>query len=115
MVEQVAEIQTKREMVEPPDTSHLITEDDTPVDNVFSEKQQRLLVEPLYSAWGGPGEQRPFLVAANVGVFYAIREPAIVPDAFLALDVKVIENWWTTPGRSYLIWEYGKPPDVVIE
>ena len=32
------------------DISHLVIEDDTPVDNFQSEEQQRLLVEPLYSA-----------------------------------------------------------------
>ena len=32
-----------------PDVEHLITEDDTPVDNLLSEKQRRLLTEPLYS------------------------------------------------------------------
>jgi len=79
---------------------HLITEDDTPVDNFFSEKQQRLLTEPLYSSWPGPGEDRPFLVAANVGVFYSISEPAIVPDIFLSLDVRMAEDWWETRGRS---------------
>ncbi len=29
----------------------LVTEDDEPVDNLFSAKQQRLLVESLYSSW----------------------------------------------------------------
>jgi hypothetical protein len=62
-----------------PEVEHLITEDDTPVDNLPSEKQQRLLTEPLYSSWTGPGEGRTFLVAANVGVFYMLRSPAIVP------------------------------------
>ena len=50
-----------------PDIQHLVTEDDTPVDNMPSEKQQRLLTEPLYSSWAGPGAGRPFLAAANVG------------------------------------------------
>jgi hypothetical protein len=31
------------------DISHLVIEDDAPVVNLQSEKQQRLLVEPLYS------------------------------------------------------------------
>jgi hypothetical protein len=31
------------------DISQLIPEDDTPVDNLPSEKHQRLLTEPLYS------------------------------------------------------------------
>jgi hypothetical protein len=32
----------------------VVTDDDTPVDNMFSEKQQRLLTEPLYSSWQLP-------------------------------------------------------------
>jgi hypothetical protein len=99
----------------PPDTSHLITEDDTPVDNWFSEKNQRLLAGPLNDArqrlFGG----RPSVAAANVGVFNSIRQAAIVPDVFLSLDAEMGEDWWETSGRSYLVWEAGKPPDVVIE
>jgi hypothetical protein len=55
-----------------PDVSHLITEDDTPVDNIFSEKQQRLLTSPLYDGWIGPGNERKFVAFANVGLFYAL-------------------------------------------
>jgi hypothetical protein len=40
-----------------PAIQQLITEDDTPVDNLPSEKQQRLLTAPLYSSWTGPGEE----------------------------------------------------------
>ena len=47
----------------------LVTEDDTPVDNMFSETQQRLLTGSLKESWDGPGEGRPFVIAANVGVF----------------------------------------------
>jgi len=98
-----------------PDIDALITEDDTPVDNLPSEKQQRLLTEPLYSSWRGPGENRPFLAAANVGVFSQTRTPAIVPDMFLSLDVTVAQEWWRKEHRSYFIWEFGKPPDLVLE
>ncbi len=98
-----------------PDVDALITEDDTPVDNLPSEKQQRLLTEPLYSSWSGPGEDRPFLAAANVGVFSQTRTPAIVPDMFLSLDVTVAQEWWRKEHRSYFIWEFGKPPDLVLE
>jgi Uma2 family endonuclease len=93
----------------------LITEDDTPVDNLPFEKQQRLLTEPLYSSWAGPGEGRPFLAAANVGIFYLARSPAIVPDMFLSLDVEVAPDWWKKEHRSYFLWEFGKSPEVVIE
>ncbi|MBV7327643.1 Uma2 family endonuclease [Chloroflexi bacterium TSY] len=115
MADLVLDKTTAVELAPPPDTSHLITEDDSPVDNMFSEKQQRLLADPPYSSWSGPGNERPFLVATNVGVFYQIDEPAIVPDVFLSLDVKMPEDWWKTEGRSYLIWAMGKPPDMAIE
>jgi len=36
-----------------PDANQLVTEDDTPVDNFASAKQQRLLVGSLYSSWQG--------------------------------------------------------------
>ena len=98
-----------------PDISALITEDDTPVDNIPSEKQQRLLTEPLYSSWTGPGDNRSFLAAANVGVFWQARTPAIVPDMFLSLDVTVAQDWWRKEHRSYFVWEFGKPPELVLE
>ncbi len=95
-----------------PDISHIVTEDDTPVDNLASEKQQRLLVEPLYSS---SQLKRPFVAAVNVGIFTTTREPPVVPDMFLSLDVEVAEDWWAKAHRSYFIWEFGKPPDVVLE
>ena len=97
------------------DIESLVTEDDTPVDNMPSEKQQRLLTEPLYSSWAGPGGGRTFLAAANVGVFPEARNPAIVPDVFLSLDVQVHDNFWDKRHRSYFVWEFGKPPDLVVE
>lgn len=98
--------------IEIPDVEHLITEDDTPVDNIPSEKQQRLLVEPLYSSWQ---VEQPFIAAANVGIFSAVNRPPVVRDMFLSLDVQVAENWWAKENRSYFLWEFGKPPDVVVE
>jgi hypothetical protein len=44
-----------------PSVANLVTEDDTPVDNIFSEKQERLFVEPLYSSWPGRGPAGFFL------------------------------------------------------
>src|SRR5689334_10753867 len=102
------------EVDELPDISNLAIEDDTPVDNLISEKQQRLLTEPLYSSGSVLGE-RLFLVAANVGVFYASSKPPLVPDVFLSLDVEVPQDWTQKKNRTYFVWEFGKPPDVVIE
>jgi Uma2 family endonuclease len=108
------------EQLEPPDISALVTEDDAPVDNLPSEKEQRILTEPLYSSWSGPppdedGEPRSFVAAANVGLFASLKQPPIVPDVFLSLDVKIHDDWWDKQHRSYLFWEFGKPPEIVIE
>lgn len=106
---------TEREM------ENLVTEDDTPVDNILSEKQQRLLTEPLYSAWAGPErcapEHRGFLALANVGLFYALRQPPLVPDMMLALDVPGLGPDLSQKGnRSYFVWvQDGKQPAVVVE
>lgn len=94
-----------------PDISQIITEDDEPVDNLPSEKNQRLLVEALYAS----NLQRPFLAAANVGLFGAVYEQPLVPDMMLSLGVDVADDWWAREHRSYFIWEFGKVPDVVIE
>ncbi|MDQ3688099.1 MAG: Uma2 family endonuclease [Acidobacteriota bacterium] len=114
---------------------NLVTEDDAPVDNIFSEKQQRLLTETLYSSWTPPPvaadeappasvsaapaaaarEPRRFLVAANVGLFPSMHQPPLVPDVFLSLDVAVAEDWYAKSKRSYFFWQFGKAPEVVIE
>jgi hypothetical protein len=103
-----------------PVVEHLVTEDDTPVDNVFSEKQQRLLTEPLFASWTAPeaapgSGPRPFVAMANVGLFYAVARAPLVPDMLLSMDVELPENIHVKAHRSYFYWLYGKPPDVVIE
>src|SRR5262245_17794496 len=101
---------------------NLVTEDDEPVDNLYSAKQQRLLVEPLYSNWlpppaGGDSstERRRFLADANVGVFQSPFLPPLVPDMFLSLDVEPHEDWRAKEHRAYFIWEFEKAPEVVVE
>jgi hypothetical protein len=113
--------------VDEPDESGLVTEDGEPVDSILCEKQQRLLTEPLYSSWAGPppagkggeggegGEPRRFAALANVGLFSAIEEPPVVPDVMLSLDVTIPEDLEFKKNRSYFLWRYGKPPEVVIE
>lgn len=94
-----------------PDANLLVTEDDTPVDNLASAKQQRLLVGSLYSAL----QNQVFLAEANVGVYHTYGEPAIVPDVFVSFDVETPQNWWEKQNRCYLVWKFGKTPEVVIE
>jgi Uma2 family endonuclease len=109
--------------VEEPDVSGLVTEDDAPVDNILSEKQERLLTEPLYSSWAGPpplnegddGQRRRFAALANVGLFPSPGEPPLVPDMMLSLDVAIAEDLTEKKNRSYFVWQFGKPPEVVVE
>ncbi len=102
-----------------PDVSGLVTEDDTPVDNLYSEKQQRLLTSPLYAGWMAPGgdDGTPgtFVAMANVGLFATAKEPPLVPDALVSVEVTLPDDIWVKQHRSYFVWEYGKVPDVVIE
>ena len=97
-----------------PDISHIITEDDEPVDNLFSEHQQRLLGDGLYKNWSPPDGQ-PFIAVSNVGLYYALQQPPIVPDFMLSLGVNYPENHWEKRHRTYFVWEMGKSPELVVE
>ena len=101
--------------VTPPDISHIITEDEAPVDNIFSERQMGLLRDALYASWQEPGETGAFVALANVGLFYAIHQDPYVPDVLVSVDVTLPDEVWQKEHRSYFIWEYGKPPDIVVE
>jgi hypothetical protein len=79
------------------DISHLSIEGDTPVDNLQSEKQQRLLVEPLYSSKPIPS---PFLAAANVGLFYILKGDPVVPDMMLSLGVQCADDFSQKKNRG---------------
>jgi len=98
-----------------PNLDELVTEDGAPVDNIYIEKQYRLLTEPLYSSWAGPGQGRPFLALTDVGWFHTSGQPPLVPDAMLSLDVAPAGAIRSKEGRSYFQWLIGKAPDVVIE
>ncbi len=94
------------------DVSHLVTEDDTPVDNPFCEKQMRLLTEPLHSSWQ-PG--MPFIAMANVGLYFSPNMPVFVPDVMVAVDVEQPADLLPKENRAYFHWLYGKAPDIVVE
>jgi Uma2 family endonuclease len=101
-------------------TRNLVTEDDVPVDNLFSAKQRRLLVEPLYSSWQPPAaegstEPRIFLADSDVGIFSSPRQPPIAPDMFLSLDVEPNPEYFSDQHRAYFMWEFDKAPEVAVE
>lgn len=99
--------------------SDLVIEDDEPADSILSKKLQRLLTSALYASFQpkaeDTGELIPFLATANVGLFYALKLPPLVPDVMLSLEVAPPASFERKEDRTYLVWEMGKPPDVVIE
>ena len=96
-----------------PDISHLQIEDDEPVDNIFSEKQQQLLVESLDVSLRD--ELRPLVALANVGLFASPDQAPMVPDVMVAFEKAPPGPLDKKKNKTYLIWNYGSPPDVVIE
>ncbi len=98
-----------------PDVSNLVTEDDTPVESIFSERQMHLLTDALYTSWTPPVEARSFVAMANVAIYAMTSQPPLVPDVLVSLDVQLPEDLFEKGHRCYFIWLYGKPPDVVIE
>ncbi len=95
-----------------PDVSGLVTHDDTPVEDLFHEKQMRLLTHSLYAAWK-PGE--PFITRANVGVFFAVNIPPMVPDVLVTVGVEGSPGITPKERSSYFVWLCGKVPDIVVE
>ena len=101
-------------------TRNLVTEDDVPVDNLFSAKQRRLLVEPLYSSWqppapeddGEPTTPRQFLADSDVGIFSSPHQPPVAPDMFLSFDVQANADYFANEHRAYFVWEFEKFPEV---
>jgi Uma2 family endonuclease len=93
----------------------LVTEDDRPVASLFASMQASLLIKTLYDSWTHPRFGCRFIATGNVGVFYAFHQPPVVPNMFLSLDVVLPSNLLKKSNRSYFIWKYGKPPDVVVE
>lgn len=100
---------------------NLVTEDDTPVDNIFSAKEQRLLTEILYSSWtptiveDNSTIPRAFFADANIGLYYSKYESAYVPDVLVSLDVSAPRDLHAKRNRSYIVWEFGKMPELVVE
>jgi hypothetical protein len=98
-----------------PIVDDVVIDDAGAVDGIFSEKQMRLLTEPLYSSWAGPEPGVPFVALANVGLFNLYGEPPIVPDAMLSLEISQPQDITVRANQSYFVWVRGKVPDVVVE
>jgi Uma2 family endonuclease len=94
------------------DYDSLVTEDDTPVDNFYCEKQLRLIPDSLHASWD---RKEPYIAVADVGIYDFNSVTPIVPDAFLSLDVQYAPDIWLKKNRCYMMNIFKKPPELVIE
>jgi Uma2 family endonuclease len=98
--------------VEEIDYEQFITENDDPVDNIFSEIQQRFLINALQAnEW----TKRDFWASSNVAIYHKVGQPCVVPDMFLSFDVKKPDDWFEKKDKCYFSWIVGKSPELVVE
>src|SRR5947209_7498376 len=98
-----------------PDLNKLVPPQNPKVDTIFADKQQRLLIEPLYSCWTGQEGGRPFLAVANVAYYPGSRVSPLLPDVLLAIDMAPVDDLHARENHSYFQWVRGFSPDVVID
>ncbi|NJK59346.1 MAG: Uma2 family endonuclease [Oscillatoriales cyanobacterium SM2_1_8] len=93
-----------------PTAADLPDSDETPVDNQLQDDLPQLLKEILRRIWA---ERNDWFFAVDMGLYYHPHQPAIVPDALLSVGVPHLKE---ENGRlSYVVWEEGKFPDLVLE
>jgi Uma2 family endonuclease len=97
------------EIVAPPTEEELPSDDGIPMETQRHKLQMDLLVDPL-SDWLS---QENAFVGGNMFVYFSPQQVKTHdyrgPDVFVVLDVPRRER------KSWVVWEEGKAPDVVIE
>ena len=93
----------------PPTEDELPYSDGEPMESERHILQMQLLMDTLKTHWG----DRDVFVGGNMFVYYSLQQVRNRdfrgPDFFVVLDVPRGER------KSWVIWEEGKGPDVVIE
>jgi Uma2 family endonuclease len=104
----IGPVLTEAEM--PPTEDELPYDDGVPMETQRHVLQMYLLMEPLYLYWA---ERDDFFVGGNMFVYFSPEQVRNYdfrgPDVFVALDVPRRER------KSWLVWQEGKGPDVVVE
>jgi Uma2 family endonuclease len=97
-------------IVWPPTQDDLPYDDGMPMESQRHVMQLQLLMDPLRLLWEG---RQDVYIGGNMFVYYSLAQVRNKdfrgPDFFVALDVPKRER------KSWVIWEEGKGPDVVIE
>ncbi len=98
------------DVIMPPTEDELPYDDGEPMESDRHALQLELLKEPLILAWA---DKPDVCIAGNMGVYYSLEQVTKqnfrAPDFFIALDVEKRSR------KSYVIWQEGKAPDLVIE
>jgi Uma2 family endonuclease len=94
----------------PPTEDELLYDDGVPMETERHVLQIYLLMEPLKLHWA---DRQDFFVGGNMFVYFSPEQVRNYdfrgPDVFVALGVSRRER------KSWLVWQEGKGPDVVIE
>ena len=94
----------------PPTEDELPSDDGKPMETPRHRQQMNLLIESLELHWA---DRDDFYVGGNMFLYYNSAQQKkndfAGPDFFVVLDVPRREH------KSWVIWEEGKGPDVVIE
>jgi Uma2 family endonuclease len=108
--DEVLKLLKEQDVIIPPTEDELPYEDGVPIESDRHAQQIELLKEPLQLHWA---EKADICIAGNLGVYYSLeqvqKQNFRAPDFFIALDVP------RRPRKSYVIWQEGKAPDLVIE
>jgi Uma2 family endonuclease len=94
----------------PPTEDELPSDDGEPMETQRHALQLQLLLDPLRLFWA---DRRNVFVGGNMFVYFSLgqvrHQDFRGPDFFVALDVPRRER------KSWVVWQEGKGPDVVIE
>lgn len=95
-------------VVRPPTQDELPYDDGMPMESQRHVMQLQLLMDPLHLLWEG---RQDVYVNGNMFVYFSLEQVRNFrgPDFFVALDVPKRER------KSWVVWEEGKGPDVIIE
>ena len=93
-----------------PSADGLPDSDETPVDQELQELITGLLKAILLILWA---ERMDWFFGLNMGIYQDSDQPAIVPDAFLSLDIERFYHEELRP--NYLLWDENVIPSFVLE
>lgn len=102
---------TPSDVVWPPTQNELPSDDGVPMETHRHKLQMDLLTDPLWQ-WLN-NDRQDFFVGGNMFVYFSLEQVRNQdfrgPDVFVVLAVPKRER------KSWVVWEEGKGPDVVIE